>query len=177
MGIVKTHNGAIDVQSTQGRGSAFKVYLPLSTLEQAKPAHIEIATPMGSQERILIIDDEPFFLEVVQELLVSLDYTVTAEQSSQSALHLVHQNPTAFDLVVTDQTMPEMTGVQLVTEIRRVNQEVPIILCTGFSEEINEQTAQHYGVSKFLQKPITRQQLAVAVHGLLSSGAQTANPA
>ena len=159
---------AITVDSTPGQGSTFRIYLPISTAKQAKSAKLNITTPMGSNQKILVIDDEPFFLEVVRELLTGLEYAVTAEQSSQSALQRIHQDPTAFDLIITDQTMPEMTGVQLVSEIRHLNQQVPIILCTGFSEDINERTAQHYGISKFLQKPITRQQLAEAVHSIIS---------
>jgi two-component system, cell cycle sensor histidine kinase and response regulator CckA len=169
MGIIKGHNGLITVESELDRGTRFEVYFPVAhtiTGETATPLQ---TAPKGNQEKILIVDDEPYFLEVVKENLESLNYRVIANRSSLKTLEIFKENPKGFDLVITDQTMPEMTGLQLVAAIRNFNSDIPIILCTGYSEMVSEQSARYYSINKFLMKPVIFPDLALAVHEVLHS--------
>ena len=123
--------------------------------------------PRGRSESILCVDDENIFLEVVQKHLEELGYQVRACPSSVQALEHLRADPAAFDLIITDQTMPEMTGVQLAADIREINQTLPLILCTGHSEAVTAQTAKRLGITSILMKPITRSELARTVHRVL----------
>ena len=114
-----------------------------------------------------MVDDESFFLDVLKEYLDGLNYAVTANHSSAKTLEIFSEDPKGFDLVITDQTMPEMTGVQLVSEIRQRNPNLPVILCTGYSETVSEQTIKYYRITKFLMKPVSRRDIAQAVHQVL----------
>ena len=87
-------------------------------------------------------------------------YRVTANLSSMKVLEIFKDNPVGFDLIITDQTMPEMTGVQLISEVRRINPTIPVILCTGYSEKVSEESAAGYGISHFLMKPVSGRNLA-----------------
>jgi CheY-like chemotaxis protein len=167
IGIVKIHGGLIKVEETSSKGTTFAVYLPESDQLQVPTADWTTALPAGNQERILIVDDEQFFREILQAHLEALGYRVSSFETSQAALDGFRENPNGFDLVITDQTMPGMTGVQLTSAIRKNNSDVPIILCTGYSETVTEQTAQHYGITKFLTKPLSRLELAISVHEVL----------
>jgi PAS domain S-box-containing protein len=170
MGIVKNHDGLIEVESSVGQGTRFDVYFPLT--EEKAPEN-EVPTrslPPGNGEKVLIVDDEPFFLEVVRMYLESLGYQVTAKHSSLETLETFRGDPNGFDLVITDQTMPEMTGVQLAGEIRTFHKTIPIILCTGYSETVTEQSARYFGITGFLMKPVVCRDLAWAVHEALQQG-------
>lgn len=164
LGIVRGHGGLIDLQSKVGEGTRFDVYFPLAHAESAETVKSESRLPLGNMERILIVDDELLFLDVLRESLNLLGYRVTTHQSSLKALEAFKHNPDQFDILVTDQSMPEMTGVQLVAEVRKFNKDIPIILCTGFSETVSEESAAHYGISKFIMKPVSTSDLARAVH-------------
>ena len=115
----------------------------------------------------MVVDDEPFFLDILREFMITHGYQASAFQSSTEALVRLRETPQKFDAIITDQTMPEMTGVQLAAEIKMFNPQIPIILCTGYSETITEETAKNYGIAKFLMKPITRDELARALHDVL----------
>lgn len=168
LGIVKNLKGMIEVESQVGAGTTFSIYLPLvDSVARTAEVASEGGIPTGGSERILLVDDEAFFLESIQEHLGLLGYAVTAENSSLAALERFRADPMAFDLVLTDQAMPEMTGLQFCARIRELNQNVPIILCTGFSDQVNEHTAGHFGIAKFLMKPVRRSELARAISGLL----------
>jgi PAS domain S-box-containing protein len=167
MGIIKSHNGLITVESELDKGTRFDVFFPVVqaiTPETAAPFRV---APTGNRERILVVDDEPFFLDVIEKNLEALKYQVIANCSSLKILEIFSGNPTGFDLVITDQTMPEMTGLQLVAEIRKFNSDIPIILCTGYSEMVSEQSARYYGINKFLLKPVVFHDLALAVQEAL----------
>lgn len=165
--IVKQHHGYITVQSRPGQGSAFTVYFP-QMLEA--PTVISVfrgeTIPTG-HERVLLVDDEAVLAEMGGEILTELGYLVETRTSSEEALALIRANPSLFDAVITDQTMPEMTGIELAKEIIAVRADMPVILCTGFSELVNADSAKAAGVRAFVMKPLTKGELAKAVREVL----------
>nr|WP_321469344.1 PAS domain S-box protein [uncultured Desulfobulbus sp.] len=170
LGIIKSHDGLIEVESAVGKGTRFDIYLPLTAEETAAKENVFSSFPMGQGQRVLLVDDEHLFREVIKESLQLLGYEVTACSSSLYALEVFTSAPHDYDLLLTDQTMPEMTGVQLIQKIRRLTKHLPIILCTGYSEVVSEQTAVHYGISHFLMKPVNTSDLAQALATVLAKG-------
>lgn len=169
LGIMKNCRGLLEVDSRPGEGTTFSVYWPLSETGEKKLSEPAGSAPIGNGQKLLIVDDESFFLEVIKTYLESLNYTVYAYHGSLEVLEIIRRNPNEFDLIITDQTMPKMTGIQLVSEIRTMNSKVPIILCTGFSEVVSEETAANCGISKFLMKPVNNENLAITVNQLLNT--------
>jgi len=169
MGIIKSHHGLIEIETTPGKGTRVAVYLPLTHTDAADHGAVPADLPLGRGQRVLIVDDEAFFLEVIAESLKLLGYRVTASQSSHAILKMFKDHPEDYDLLITDQTMPEMTGVQLAQEIRRSNKTLPIILCTGYSEMVSEYSAAYYGITSFLMKPVNIHDLARAVDAVLAT--------
>ena len=125
------------------------------------------AEPVGGGERIVCVDDEPVLLDLQAELLRSLGYEVTTFSSSHEALHSLESDPMAADLLLTDQTMPELTGVDLIQRVRAVRPELPVVLCTGYSDGISEGSARAAGIDFFLTKPVGLEGLATAVREAL----------
>jgi len=151
-GIVRNCNGAITVNSKEGAGTTFCVYLPELTSQttesdQAAPSLI------GGKGHILFVDDEVPLMELGPKKLERMGYTVTTTNNSQEALHIMQSKPRGFDLLITDYTMPHMTGLELAKAAKRINPEMPVIICSGHSNEINEKTAATFGIEAFLQKP------------------------
>jgi CheY-like chemotaxis protein len=168
-GIVKSHHGGIRVSSKPGQGSVVSVYLPaISTVAEVERETVSWNTlPMGT-ERILFVDDEEPIVELGQGVLRRLGYTVVAKRSGREALE-TFRGDGAFDLVFTDQTMPEMTGVMLAAELLKLKPDLPIILCTGYSEIVSRETAQEVGIREFLMKPLSKGELAGAVRRALDT--------
>lgn len=167
-GIVKSYGGAVTVQSEVGKGTSFHVYLPLveEDMEVLETAQDSVQLPTGT-ERILFVDDEKIAVDTLQPMLENLGYQLTARTSSIEALELFRKKPDAFDLVITDMTMPNMTGKDLAKELMKIRSNIPIILCTGFSEKIDERRAREMGISTFVMKPIVMRQMANTIREVL----------
>ncbi len=167
MGIVKQSGGHITVESEPGKGSTFSIYFPKVAGEPIPDtADIEGALPSGS-ERILFVDDEEALVEIGEEILAQLGYKVTSRMSSREALAVFRTDPTRFDMVVTDQTMPEMTGIDLAREIMAIRPDMPVILCTGFSYLVDAESAEAAGIKAFAMKPLTKREIAKTIRKVL----------
>ena len=165
-GIVKRSGGYITVESTLDKGSTFTVYFPKVVGEEKTAAPSVDVIPTGS-ERVLFVDDEEAIVELSEDILAELGYEVTSRTSSKAALALVKENPSRFDLVITDQTMPEMTGVELAKEILVVRPDMPIIMCTGFSHLVDADRANAAGIKAFAMKPLTKREIARTIRKVL----------
>ncbi len=166
-GIVREHHGDIKVYSEFGTGTTFNVYLPIMA-QTAKTESIarQETLPVG-HERILLVDDEAAIARLEKEMLERLGYRVTMCVNSVDALDVFKSKPDAFDLVVSDMTMPKMTGDRLAFELIAIRPTIPILICTGFSERINKDTAEVIGVKGVLTKPIDKAKMARMVRKVL----------
>jgi len=170
-GIVKSHEGVVLVESTPDHGTTFKLYFPAiagQTLGDSAPTR---DVPRGAGERVLFVDDEPSLTEVTRRMLERLGYNVVAHASSTDALAAFRADPSAFDLVISDLTMPVMTGAQLALEMRRVRANVPVILSTGYLDRLDPDTARALHARELLIKPYTSEDLATAVRRALADAA------
>ncbi len=169
-GIVNKHGGQITVYSEPGEGTIFKIYFPMLDLDGVDSNVDNLGrkakVPHGT-ERLLVVDDEDIIIKLNIRMLKKLGYQVTGLTSSNEALQLFTKQPDAFDLVITDMTMPELTGLDLAREIFAVRPDIPVILCSGFSEIINDKSAKELGIKEYLMKPIERKDLAMAVRKAL----------
>ena len=168
-GIVKGHRGGIKVESAPGRGASFSILLPEvnSGQQAAEDVQIPQTAPHGSG-RILFVDDEEDLANIGKRHLESLGYQVTALSSPSRALELFLNKPENFDLVITDQTMPGLTGVQLAQKIMDAQPGTPVVLCTGYSELITAEQAKAQGITQFVMKPFAKSELAQAVSDALA---------
>jgi PAS domain S-box-containing protein len=172
-GIVKEHGGDIRVYSEIGKGTVFHVYLPLlGNAMDSKAAAITRKYPTG-HERILLVDDEEPIVCMEQIMLERLGYKVTVRTSSPDALEAFRADPSKFDLVISDRGMPNMTGEQLARELISIRPDIPFIICTGFSDENDEQHARAMGIKGFLRKPVATGDLAEMVRNVLDEAKGT----
>jgi len=166
-GIIEQHGGAVHVDSTLGQGTTFALYFPItSNVEIAEAGEAGKALQTGT-EHILLVDDEPLVADVCGAMLEHLGYKVTVVNSGIEALGLFKVHPGDFDLVMTDQTMPKMSGTELLTELLSLRPELPVVLCSGYSAQVNEADAKKIGARAFCMKPITMPQLASVVREAL----------
>ncbi len=169
-GIMAEHHGAVTVESIVGKGSTFTLYLPRLTEFDSIYAGAGDTIVQG-QARILFVDDEPSIVQTTPILLQHFGYEVTSNTRSREAIERFRSNPEYFDLVITDQTMPEITGKELASALRRIRPDIPIILCTGFSHMVSAESAQALGIDAFCLKPVTAQELAQTIQKILAQRA------
>lgn len=170
-GIVRELNGFIRVFSEPGQGSRFEIYLPPSTLTEQVPLEQAPLALESGAGNLLVVDDEIAIIEIMGEMLRELGYQVDTELNSQKALEKIRQQPSRYDLVITDQTMPEVTGLELAEELYRLNPVVPVIICTGYSSIIKEQNSLSQNIKKLMAKPLPLAELASTVQLILKKGA------
>jgi PAS domain S-box-containing protein len=165
-GIVKNYGGTITVYSEVGKGSTFNIFFPRVKAE-GSPTDVSPRPLATGEGRVLLVDDEEAQVESVRNMLERMGYRVVAKTDSREALALFRQNPRLFDLVVTDQTMPQMTGVKLAEELLRIRPDLPVILCTGFSETVDANAAKASGICQFLMKPFSVREMAETIRRAL----------
>ncbi len=167
-GIVRQYRGDIEIISSTGKGTRIDIYLPLyvGDVSEASP---ELPILSGAGERILVVDDEVALAELTARLLEDLGYQVDYYASSREALDHFATCHNNYDLVISDQSMPELSGLDLIEHMHALNQELPVILCTGYSDVLNDENVKHVGVSKLLLKPVTLEKLSVSVREALSA--------
>jgi len=165
-GIIQTLKGSVQVDSCPGSGTIFHVFLPCAA-SQDKPTTIQpIALPTGN-ERILLVDDEEALAAMGKQMLEHLGYRVSVSTNSSDALNTFQSQPQDFDLVISDRTMPRMTGFELAEQIKTIRPDIPIILCTGYSDELEVERAAALGINRMVTKPLGMNELAGAVRSAL----------
>jgi PAS domain S-box-containing protein len=168
-GIVEKYGGKITVESQLGKGSTFTIFLPVAKASYPEAPQAALAEMKRHGESILFVDDEAAIAKMGGRILERLGYQVTIRTSSIEALNLFSNKPDAFDLVITDMTMPNMTGEHLAKEMMRIRPDIPIILCTGYSKQINKELALEMGIKAFVFKPIVQKDLAQAIRKVLEA--------
>jgi PAS domain S-box-containing protein len=165
-GIVQQSNGAISVESEMGHGTCFKIHLPIIDQEMDTISKLDVLIP-GGKEHILFVDDEPALASLGRQILQRMGYQVTTFTSSTEALSNFKKDPMAFDLVITDMTMPRMTGDELARKIMDVRPDMPVVVCTGYSEKISDPMIEQLGIKALIMKPLVRSEMALAIRQAL----------
>jgi CheY-like chemotaxis protein len=169
-GIVRSCGGAITVYSEVGKGTTFKVFLPCCTGDADCERAVEMVIARGN-ERILFVDDEPSIVTMAKRMLERLGYSVMSTTSSVEALDLFRKDSSEFDLVITDLTMPKLTGEQLASELTRIRQDIPIIICTGYSSTLTEVRETLHGIRAVVTKPLITHEIARTIRDVLDERA------
>ncbi len=169
-GIIKSHSGDIKVYSEPGKGTVFNVYFPVpdsDNTEKLASTDTDQTAVMGNNEKILFVDDDVSLVELGTQVINRLGYQVHSRSSSIEALEAFKADPDKYDLIITDMTMPNMTGVKLASEIHKIRPDIPVILCTGFSSGINKDNYKVQGISALIMKPVIKRELAEAIRDVL----------
>jgi PAS domain S-box-containing protein len=167
-GIVNKYGGFITCESTSGKGTVFRVFFPAVEAEDSTVTN-PVKTIAHGREHILFVDDEHLLVELGTVMLNRLGYEVTARTNSLEALATFQSSPEQFDAVITDQTMPNMTGMDLALRILKIRPDIPIILCTGFSNLVDEEQAKKCGIKGFAMKPLTKKEVSAILRTVLDN--------
>ncbi|MBT8340484.1 MAG: PAS domain S-box protein [Desulfatitalea sp.] len=165
-GVVQAHEGFMRVDTELGKGSSFEILLPVAPSEEEDEEDREISTPGGS-EHILFVDDENQLIQMAEQMLSKLGYRITTMQNPLEALEQFRKDPKQFDLVITDLTMPKLRGTKLARHMLHLRPNLPVLLCTGYGEEITHDKVEQIGIRELILKPILRSQLAVSIRRAL----------
>lgn len=171
-GIVKALKGGMIMESENGQGTTFTIYVPAFENAMIEEVREENTLYPKGTERILFVDDEPMILKLGKQMLEHLGYQVKTQSSGTDAMECFKTDPNRFDLVLTDMTMPGMRGDKLAMEILSIRPDIPIVLCTGYNKQISEEKAKETGIQAFLMKPLTQRELANTVRRVLDEKLQ-----
>ena len=172
-GIVHSYNGIIKVKSKPGEGTEFRVFIPQIVSEvETETEDQQVAFQIGN-ERILLVDDEVIISDLIKAMLERLGYHVTVRNSSTDTLEAFKAAPDSFDLIITDMTMPNLTGDKLASEIKKIRPNTPVILCTGFSEKVNSDESSLLKIEGILMKPVAMGELAKVVRKVLDKNSRS----
>ena len=163
-GIVESHEGVITVYSSPGQGTTFHLYFPLVENSQFSPAAEAAQLPQGEGQRILFVDDESSLCTIARRVLIDLGYFPTTETNPRKAIEFFRANSMQFDAVISDLSMPDLTGLELAQEILAIRADIPIVLSTGFSGGITAESIQANGIKDLLMKPATAENFAKTLH-------------
>lgn len=167
-GIVKNHNGVITVHSSPSNGTTFTIFFPLVTqLPDMMDENRDEEELYSGSEQILFVDDDQFIVDMTQEMLERLGYTVESRTDPEEALELFLATPDKFDLIITDMTMPQMTGANLAEKILQIRGDIPVVICSGYSSMIDEDKARETGIAAYMMKPISMQDMGKTVRNVL----------
>jgi CheY-like chemotaxis protein len=167
-GIVTAHNAVIDVSSEPGSGSVFNVYFPKVKAQKNTAEKDQVLSLPTGSETIIFADDEEDIVKMYSRMLEYLGYKVIAAASGEQVVSYLENHLQEVDLIITDQTMPRMTGLELAEKIHGMCSNLPVILCSGYSEAQTSKATQHLGIKKFLAKPFKMNDLAVAIRQVFS---------
>jgi len=167
-GIVHSQGGKLEVDSTVGQGTTVNIYFPVCEEQTPVEQVVNFSDLEQGEGRILLVDDEEQVVDVVAELLRNLGYDVTGVTSSRQALRMFIETPDEFVLLITDLTMPDMTGVELCGQVKKIRPDLPVILCTGYSERVTTELMDRMGINRYCVKPVSMRELSNAVSEALA---------